>query len=479
MKRRLWFLLLVAAAFIVGVAVLMLTAEHDQAWEPWHGPQAERDLDDMAKDSLRLLVLRDPLVWEPGPQGELGLAIAWAKRFARHRHLSVKVVPVSGMDSLLAGLWQGRGDLVLAPINPSGPIGKHFAFGPAMAQLAPMVALLRPEAGESPGLATLAPLVDSISLAANTPFMPAQYRFHHDFARRALVANDRIRSEDSLLDDVLLGRVPAAVVSDARARLEAQRLPALQFLGPVGAPVPWAFAVRPKSKALLGALAGWLADEREAEACRALMQAHQAPVPPPGPLRARRMKGVHADSISPFDGYFREHAEGLSFDWRLLAAMAWKESRFDSTVTSRKGAMGIMQMMPRTAERFGLDTASATADHVRAAAEYLARLDTLWRRAVPEKEQRLRFVLASYNAGPAHIIDAQRLAAQLGLDPERWEHHVERAVLLLAKPAYFMRSGIRNGYCKGSQVFHYVRGVLAVHEQMGGQGRMPKTGRKP
>ena len=109
-----------------------------------------------------------------------------------------------------------------------------------------------------------------------------------------------------------------------------------------------------------------------------------------------------------------------------------------------------------------------------AAAEVLGslrRLDTIWMRAVPDKQQRLRFVLASYNAGPGHIIDAQRLAEQLGPDPAKWEGHVERAVLLLAKPRFFLRPGMKNGYCKGSQVFHYVRGVLTVYHQLKGKRR--------
>jgi membrane-bound lytic murein transglycosylase F len=136
------------------------------------------------------------------------------------------------------------------------------------------------------------------------------------------------------------------------------------------------------------------------------------------------------------------------------------------------GAMGIMQLMPRTAAKLGVDSALGMQDHIRAATRYLNKLDTMWMRAVPEREQRLRFVLASYNAGPGHIIDAQRLAEQLGLDPGRWEHNVERAVLLKAKPRYYMQEGMRNGYCNGSQVFTYVRDVLALQRQLKGRPRV-------
>jgi hypothetical protein len=39
-------------------------------------------------------------------------------------------------------------------------------------------------------------------------------------------------------------------------------------------------------------------------------------------------------------------------------------------------------------------------------------------------------------------------------------------VLLLAKPRYYMEPGMKNGYCKGSQVFHYVRDVTAMYSRL-------------
>ncbi|MBK7945958.1 MAG: transglycosylase SLT domain-containing protein [Flavobacteriales bacterium] len=216
---------------------------------------------------------------------------------------------------------------------------------------------------------------------------------------------------------------------------------------------------------------------REQEAFAQFTRARTGAVAPPGPLRARRMKAIDPDSISPFDMYFREHAAGLAYDWRLLAAMAWKESRFDSTVTSDKGAMGIVQIMPRTWRVTALIRAAPwRIAFLRRRATWQSSIP-VWLRAVPDRDQRLRFVLASYNAGPGHIIDAARLAQQLGLDPARWEGHVERAVLLLAKPRHFMQPDMRNGYCKGSQVFRYVRGVLAVNEQLRQRTPQPKAKR--
>ncbi|MBK6830672.1 MAG: transglycosylase SLT domain-containing protein [Flavobacteriales bacterium] len=252
---------------------------------------------------------------------------------------------------------------------------------------------------------------------------------------------------------------------DPRAGHEAERFPLLEYSEAIGPSQELRFVTRASSPELLKTLDRWLLEPKEVEARKHLLRSYAEEIPRPGPLRSLRAKGMRGDSISPYDVHFREHAAVAGWDWQLLAAMAWKETRFDSTVTSSKGAMGIMQFMPQTAARMGLDTTSNMEDHIQAAA-----LPEPPRHHVAARGSRegttLAFRAGFPNAGPGHIIDAQRLAEQLGLDPKRWDGNVERAVLLLAKPRYFLRPEMKNGYCKGSQVFHYVRGVLTVYQQL-------------
>ena len=59
-------------------------------------------------------------------------------------------------------------------------------------------------------------------------------------------------------------------------------------------------------------------------------------------------------SLSPYDEYFREAADSTGYDWTLIAAIAFTESRFDSTAISDAGAQGVMQVMPETMRGFGI-----------------------------------------------------------------------------------------------------------------------------
>ncbi|MBL0125995.1 MAG: transglycosylase SLT domain-containing protein [Flavobacteriales bacterium] len=453
---------IIASSVAIAVAMLYFRVRHEAMKESmsWSGPPVHHDLDKFTDDTLRVLMLRDPLVWEEHPRGTSGLEFELLQRFAKRRKMTLAVVPFDHPDSLLKALWQGRGDLGAAQFVQRKEWQGHFSISGSYMAVAPILANPRERPSNDPKFTA----TDTAYFSEASPFAVMRKKIG-----RQLNGTDLLQSEgteDDLLIDLVLGKRRGIVLSDLRAKHEAVRFPTIEFREVSGPSQALCFVTRSSSPQLLKAVNEWLMDEDERVVIEHLARAYENSVPTAGPLHARRIKGARADSISPFDDHFRAHTSTGSWRWELLAAMAWKETRFDSTVSSHRGAMGIMQFMPRTAERLGLDSTSTMDDHIKAAVQYLDRLDMIWLRAVPDKEQRLKFVLASYNAGPGHIIDGQRLAEQLGLDPKVWEGNVEAAVLLLAKPRFFLRPEMKNGYCKGSQVFHYVHGVLTVYDQL-------------
>jgi len=464
-RERTGLVMLTGAAVLAALVALFFrdTRRSVHAHVAWDHPYVKRDLDAIVKDTLRLLVLRDPLSWELRPNASTGLEFELMERFARQQNLELLVVPVDHPDSMIMALQTGRGDVIAAQFTPDRERDGWMALTRPYGTVKPMLARLR---DDHVGRGIQArPTLDTLFLSRWSPFVEAWAAEKGKEAKhihRILPGTP----EDQLMA-VLLGTQQNAIVTDALAGCEGQRFPALEFTAGEGREEPLSFAIRTNAPKLLLQLDNWLASKGEVSFRLALLDSYMGRVPNAGALRERSMP-ARSDSISPFDQEFRQYGGGFGWKWQLLAAMAWKESRFDSTAVSNMGAQGIMQLMPRTAQHLGVDPSFAVGDHINAAKRYISRLDTIWMRAVPDRSQRLRFVLASYNAGVGHIIDAQRLAERLGLDPKRWEHNVERAVLLLAKPRYYMRPEMKNGFCKGSQVFHYVRDIVALYEQLTG-----------
>ncbi len=170
-------------------------------------------------------------------------------------------------------------------------------------------------------------------------------------------------------------------------------------------------------------------------------------------------------TISPSDSLFRKYAKELGWDWRLLAAQAFSESQFDTTATSWAGAKGLMQLMPSTARAFGLtdENMANPEENLRAATAYIKSLDRALYKRVPDAGERIKFVLAAYNAGLGHIYDAIALAQAHNRNPQQWEDNVEITITMKSNPEFYNEDVCRHGYFKGSETEKYVAKVLALY----------------
>lgn len=88
-------------------------------------------------------------------------------------------------------------------------------------------------------------------------------------------------------------------------------------------------------------------------------------------------------------------AQAHQLDPRLLHAVIETESGYNPRAVSPKGAVGLMQLMPATAKRFGVDDAFDIKQNIRAGARYLAELI--------KRFSDVRLALAAYNAGEGAV----------------------------------------------------------------------------
>lgn len=165
--------------------------------------------------------------------------------------------------------------------------------------------------------------------------------------------------------------------------------------------------------------------------------------------------------ISPYDHHFRVAADTLQWDWKLIAAIAFTESRFDSTATSEAGACGVMQVMPATLRGMGVPDSlhMDTRTNIMAAAELLDYLDHLYRR-IGNFDERTNFILASYNAGAGHIGDAMNLAEKHGFPRYVWNENVDSFLILKGLPEFYTDSVCKNGsFSDWKQTLSFVKKV--------------------
>lgn len=171
--------------------------------------------------------------------------------------------------------------------------------------------------------------------------------------------------------------------------------------------------------------------------------------------------------ISQYDPIIRQVASDKGYDWRLISAIAYSESRFDHDVVSYAGAVGLMQVMPSVARGFKVDRADMTdpLTNVSMGVGLLEQISQTLRfpHSISEKD-RLSITLAAYNCGLGRVLDARRLAVKYGENHNSWSV-VSKYLKLMGDPAYYEDAVVRSGrFRDNAQTLGFVRNVLRCYE---------------
>ncbi len=172
----------------------------------------------------------------------------------------------------------------------------------------------------------------------------------------------------------------------------------------------------------------------------------------------RNMKGYFSGiggEISQYDDIIKVYSNEIDWDWRLLASLIYQESRFNNNSRSWAGAFGLMQLMPNTADRFGIDSLASPNANIQAGVRYIKWLEKQLK-SIEDSTERSKFILASYNVGLGHVFDARRLAKKNGKNPDIWTGNVDYYLLNKSKPKFYLDPVVKYGYCRGSETYKYV-----------------------
>jgi len=171
----------------------------------------------------------------------------------------------------------------------------------------------------------------------------------------------------------------------------------------------------------------------------------------------------NTDGISIYDDLIRAVGEEEGYDWRMLSAIAWNESRFNAYIVSRRGACGLMQIMPIVARQFNVNEEEMMKPevNVRLAAKLLNNIER--RLKLPLNTpyiDRISLVLACYNSGIGHVTDARNLAAKHGGNPNSWAD-VSFYLKYKSEPDYAADEVVKSGHFGGSEeTFAFVEKVM-------------------
>ena len=268
--------------------------------------------------------------------------------------------------------------------------------------------------------------------------------------------------EETLLDRVYEQELRWTVAEKNVAQTNATYYDELQLGLEVSKEEPVTWALRSTSPNLLQAVNSWLVEKKKVFIPRTyaryfLNSKNQYE------RTTNAYSSLGGNRISVYDELIQAQAQSLGWDWRLLAALVYKESRFDTTALSYAGAQGLLQLMPVTVERFGVTNPNDPVESLKGGVKYLQYLDKFWMERVPETNERIKFILASYTIGQGHVDDAWRLTLKYRKNTQSWQE-VSNFLNLKSDPKYYRDPVVKSGYAKGHIAVKYVRDVLALFQ---------------
>lgn len=421
------------------------------------------DLDGIKKwGEIRVLTRNNAVNYFLHRGQQRGFEYELAQLLAQDLGVRLAMVVPPSRDQLIPWLLEGRGDVIAASLTVSPEREKQLAFS------RPYLFVEELLVGRKGGPAISSPDElgrHPIHVRRSSTYFQTLEALQAEIGPLQIVEADETLETEELIAQVAAGTIPFTVADSHIVQVEMtyrDDIVVNQALSaPDTAPEAWqnltagskhiAFAVRPDNPRLKEQLDRFVnktyrgleynvARKRYFENTRRIAQAKQE-------------RSGAGGQLSPYDALIKKYSARYQFDWRLMAALCFQESRFDPKAESWVGAKGLFQVMPATGRDLGFTRLEDPEQGIHAGIKYL---HGLLKKLDPKIEfkQRVRFAMAGYNAGIGHVADARRLASQQGRDPDKWFNHVADMMPLLQKPKYYRKA--RHGYCRGSEPKKYV-----------------------
>ncbi|HLS06092.1 MAG TPA: membrane-bound lytic murein transglycosylase MltF [Wenzhouxiangella sp.] len=401
------------------------------------------------RGSLVMLTINGASTWYMGSEGEAGFEYELAREFSRYLGLPLEVVTVPDVSQLIPALEKGQGDFIAANLTRIADRQRKLRFGPVYGEVEPMVVYRRDE----PRPESVADLNGGrLALMAGTVYKNLLNR--HD---RSIDPQLRARASiEDLFEAVSSGEIDYTIIDSNILALNRPYFPAIRPAFALDDPQSLAWAtLRSDDDSLTQAMREFFHLVRSSGLLDDLRDRYYSHIESYEPVGTFTFMQRIRDRLPELKPLFEQAASEYGLDWRLLAAIGYQESHWDSRAVSRTGVRGIMMLTQRTARQLGVEDRIDPEQSIMGGARYLKSM----LRRIPERIEepdRLWLALAAYNIGYGHLEDARVLTERRGGDPDRWADVRESLPLLTQEHWY---SQTRFGYARGYEPVQYVENI--------------------
>lgn len=406
--------------------------------------------------------------------GAMGYEYELLKRLCGHLGVDLRIQLIASIEEAIQRLQSGQGDVIAFPFTVTRERRKlveftdtHFNTSQVLVQRKPENWMDNPTLAERKMIRNPSELIGkTVYVKSNSAFKDRLVNLSQEIGGEIIIVEDSASAEtESLIRKVAEGKIDLTVSDQTIAMVNAAYYSNLDVSTMVSLPQQIAWAVRKSSPDLLTEINRWLAVVKKEGTFNVIYNRY---FNSPRTMVSRRksdFSSLGGNKISIYDEIIKREAAVINWDWRLLASMIYQESNFDPGASSWAGARGLMQLMPATGRHYGAEDLLDPVQNIRAGINFLKFLDRQWGKTIEDQHERIKFMLASYNVGLSHVIDARNLTRKYGGDPLLWDGQVEAYLLRKQDPKYFKDPVVKSGYCRCEEPVNYVKEVLHRFEE--------------
>lgn len=436
--------------------------------ESFEHPDVQIDLPEiLEKGKLTVLAENSSTSYFFYKNRKMGFEYELLKIFAEEIGVELEVIVVNNLDSLISMLNRGEGDIIACNYTVTRERGKIINFSEPFMQSQQVLVQRKPDGWEDMDedewmkkmLHTPVQLAQkSVQVWKNSSYYERLLHLQEEIGDTIFIEGlqGNIGGEE-LIEMVADGIIDYTITESNVAQVNEQFFDNLYTGLELSVKQKLAFGMRKSSSLLKAKLDEWLIDFKEKSTFKYIARKYFE-LPHMSKLAKKDFTKLNGTSISKFDDAFKRAAEMSGWDWRMIASVAYQESKFNPDIQGFGGAYGMMQFMPNTGPYYGVYPDSPAEIQIMGGAKKLMADEKYWS-AIPDGYQRKKFALASYNAGRGHILDAQRLAEKHGLNHLVWDDNVEAMLLNLSKQEYYQDEVVRHGVMRSKTTYNYVRQV--------------------
>ena len=421
-------------------------------------PDHPRTLEEIVKSGyIRVLTRNNDTSFFIYRGHRMGFDYELGKKLAQHLGIRVDMIITQGWQEMVPALLKGEGDAIAAEVTVTEERKKQVLFAEPWGHTQEVVVW---KDGTRP-LQTADDLSGKeVHVRKSSTYYKSLQALNAKLAAAGkpgaiIVPVPEDWETDTILQAVSKGELVYTVADELLANIHTAYWDNLVVGPPISADRALAWAVRPGDVKLKKTIDVVFRELRKKPDFNILKKKYFEAERSLKKERKDKFYASETGTLSQYDPLVRRYAEAHQFDWRLVAAQIYQESRFDPRRKSWVGALGLFQIMPATAKGLGIHDPTDPEQSIRGGLKYMQQLSDHYK-DVPDPIERYRFALAAYNTGFGHVDDARLLARHEKKDPTRWRE-VAPYLLKLSDRKYARKA--RFGFCRGSEPVDYVRHI--------------------